>query len=152
MMISEFHGPVKTEGAVAVACSDFVRRQNVHQPKDPKFKSIRTMMNMVAKFKIKPVKYKAGHCSRRFQAMMPKIIPHIGVKGTSKNPKSKSITLLQRKNKIPPINGAATDSLPNIGLQGGAGLDSTVMLCDAISMIQIPALRDTPASLYSATP
>src|SRR3974390_1189437 len=25
MMISEFHGPVKTEGAVAVACSDFVR-------------------------------------------------------------------------------------------------------------------------------
>jgi hypothetical protein len=30
MMMFEFHSAVKTEGAVAVACSDFVRRQMSH--------------------------------------------------------------------------------------------------------------------------
>jgi hypothetical protein len=30
MMIFGFHGAVKTEGAVAVACSDFVRRLSTY--------------------------------------------------------------------------------------------------------------------------
>jgi hypothetical protein len=30
MRMFEFHGPVKTEGAVAVACSDFVRPIILH--------------------------------------------------------------------------------------------------------------------------